>query len=795
MSFGSAPRLAPWLRTAAAAPLVLALSLAAHSATAAAQSPTTPVHQGILRAAPPVTTAAALAAAVAAAPASGTTTIALAPGFPALTASLVLTVPNGATVELVSSTPGTPVEIKKTPNFTGAAFDIRGGAGSAITLDEFAFTGPNAVNADGSISTSIASNGVTFTSSAAGGLKPTVKNSVFQGYYGQAIKLIGPLGPVLVDGSSFIGNTALDSGAAIQSGTNNPLNLVVTNSTFDHNTVAGPNWPGGAISVKGGTGTSRISNSSFTNNGAVARGGAVSFEQYQGTVSIDHSYFEGNTNNADAAATQNSTQQSRVDGGAVAVSTASAAQVCTVTVDSSTFVNNTAFDEAGALFIETYSQAALIRNSTFVGNSSANRQTSDLSDGGGAVEISLTTATFEHNTFYDNTALRGNLFIGTSQNGGAVTSNQPASAFTFKNNIFVGNNVTNSAGSPVSSKYANVYSAKGVIDQGGNLGLDNNTTLPADLTVESVFGTTTPALGTHQVKSTVGDPRWAAGSTFARALTTLPILISDPTGAVHGKADNATTTTLAVDERGFARDPAKSDIGAYEDVWLRFDANGGHWGALGPLSYDGTAWYDDTATEVTDYYLVANHADVVGPHTAPTTGPTPSSRFAGWNTAADGGGLSPFDATGTYTLDDDTIVYAQWESCVTVRFELADGTTVAEPVELCGSTGSGYTTQAATVASHTLRETPANATGVYGTDIDDVVYIYTKDTTPIDPGDEDDPVVDPPADSSPPDTSHPAKASELPVTGADTALAVAFAGLLTALGGLALMARRRRGTD
>ena len=90
---------------------------------------------------------------------------------------------------------------------------------------------------------------------------------------------------------------------------------------------------------------------------------------------------------------------------------------------------------------------------------------------------------------------------------------------------------------------------------------------------------------------------------------------------------------------------------------------------------------------------------------------------------------TPGNATGKYTTNtpDVTYVYAPDEESVTVHYQTADGTQLADDEHATGVYGGEYTTSAKEIAGYHLTETPSNATGKYTTDTPDVTYVYAPD--------------------------------------------------------------------
>jgi hypothetical protein len=178
---------------------------------------------------------------------------------------------------------------------------------------------------------------------------------------GGAINNSGLNDTLTVSNSAFIGNTTGttegDSGGAIDNAFQAlGDHLVVSGSTFSHNTAAG----GGAIcsAVLGGMGTATVSDSTFTDNTGIYGGGAiVSGTGGNSTLTVSDSTFVGN---ADKVRTQGTGGGGAINNGEGGTSQA------TLDVSGSTFVANVA-NYGGA--ISQGAGAATVSGSTFSANS------------------------------------------------------------------------------------------------------------------------------------------------------------------------------------------------------------------------------------------------------------------------------------------------------------------------------------------------------------------------------------------------------------------------------------------
>lgn len=66
---------------------------------------------------------------------------------------------------------------------------------------------------------------------------------------------------------------------------------------------------------------------------------------------------------------------------------------------------------------------------------------------------------------------------------------------------------------------------------------------------------------------------------------------------------------------------------------------------------------------------------------------------------------------------------------VIVHYQDEEGDTIAPETVLTGKVGEGYITEAQMITGYTLKERPANATGIFSSQTQIVTYVYTKDGT------------------------------------------------------------------
>ncbi|MBC2254443.1 MucBP domain-containing protein [Listeria ivanovii] len=81
---------------------------------------------------------------------------------------------------------------------------------------------------------------------------------------------------------------------------------------------------------------------------------------------------------------------------------------------------------------------------------------------------------------------------------------------------------------------------------------------------------------------------------------------------------------------------------------------------------------------------------------------------------------------------------------VTVKYVDADGNELAQEATLSGNVDADYTSKAKTIEGWTLKETPANATGIFSDEAQTVTYVYEKNAdnsvtpTPVNPAENND---------------------------------------------------------
>ncbi|TLG71812.1 InlB B-repeat-containing protein [Culicoidibacter larvae] len=483
-----------------------------------------------------------------------------------------------------------------------------------------------------------------------------------------------------VNNSTFENNISGTGGGAINAeGT--PNTLILNNNSFINNTAAGSGYDGGAIFVKFLMAKFEVNNSYFSGNRAIApgavsggRGGAIS-SNYAGGAStslIKDSFFEAN--HASRPGTGVSIHS---DGGAIAVFDLSTGG--TFNIDGSTFMNNTADDDGGALLLQGKENAVFnITNSTFFANK-AYGAGNDTGRSGGAIQmfangaaLTATTYNYTNNTFAQNEA--HDYYSGQNQAGGAIAGSgalaRTARAY-MTNNILLGNKVYDINGDErTTSKYQNFAGTAST--NVNNIGLDNGSTTYVLPDYANVFGEFSPTPSANGSGVKAGNP----SSSYYYTVPTL--LIIPGNGTTLGLASNkAGAAGVAVDQRDLTRSTAKSDIGAVEIGQITYNSNGGAWSLPALTDYDGTEYY--VGTTPVDYYAVGTYGaattvrdDANLSHATKT--------FVEWNTQADGGGTG-YDPADAISFNDDMVLYAIWADSYTITYEGNTHTAGTAPVD------------------------------------------------------------------------------------------------------------------
>ncbi|TLG71771.1 InlB B-repeat-containing protein [Culicoidibacter larvae] len=538
-----------------------------------------------------------------------------------------------------------------TPAANQKHFNVTSTGSGTITFDSIQFKGLTSNGADGLPVAANLGGGVMIKNNQGAFVFNKTK---FLNINGGGINLKGA-GTLTVTNSTFDSNIVTDGGGAIRA-EEAPKYLSISNSTFKNNVNNGAGYDGGAIFIKNASGVINIEHSLFLNNiNKFNRGGAISINLSTASNinTINDCYFDGNKALSPAA-------NVNADGGAISLYELGVGGKFTLT--GSTFTNNVADDDGGALLLQGKENTDIqVINSTFYNNSAYGKgNAADYS--GGAIQAyasgsqgSTTIATFIDNTFANNNAYSG-FSASQTQRGGAVAGS--GSLFRtqkaiFQNNITIGNKVYNNDGTEnVNSKYKNVSMTQPT-NNGGNIGFDNGADITA--TFEDVFGVYPVVPILHNSTVMAGD----MNDSSYQAIPTMPIIPNDGiTGIANG---TGTPSIYTFDECAHQRSTTKPDSGAVEIGWIRYEANGGEWTLPQLTGYSGEAYY--VGTNPTTYFDVGdyNGTTTIIDDSNLANG---SKTFVEWNTKADGTGTTYTVGNADLTSDGLTL-YAIWAEPIT----------------------------------------------------------------------------------------------------------------------------------
>ncbi|WP_461640018.1 MucBP domain-containing protein, partial [Leucobacter sp. BZR 635] len=662
---------------------------------------------------------------------AGDSTITLDPSFAPVGATPTITLPVG--VNLTLSGPGTV--IAKEAGVSGRHLDLVGNRSQTVTISGLIFEGHNPADPTGQAGG---------TSGGGVGIREvdtvTVSQSTFSGIDGSAGLALGGVATLNVDNSSFMGNRAA-AGAAIE--LPNGINATISNSTLHKNWGTQPGYSGGALRPQRNTHLTVV-NSVFTGNVSLTRGGAIAFHQMEGSLTVRDSIFDGNS--VPIAANNNTLN----DGGAIAVNEMPIAgpQSGVTVISGTTFSNNVAGDEGGAMLIQSGNgSSATISNSTFFNNSAEGKQTSfDDTSGGGAIEAFGTELTLNHNTFVNNRAFKGNSF--GPQRGGAVSStgdtqHLKAQPLHLSRNLFVGNDVVSNDGTSTPSSSYRQVSARGGIetlqpsptrswdvdaspgapvltlddaeqsygpreanpeddtDNGVmtfaasvydiNVGVDNGKAI--DLNVinrEAVLGSDTAVPAGNNSLVFAGDARTGPlqqPGTF--------VFHPGDEGFLTGVADNIgdDSSTIDSDQRKLPVDKP-ADAGSLQQAFIRYDPNGGDWKDYEDFDFDGERIVQVHETAMVWTVGAIGSEQVTEPE--PTT-PPEGKTFVEWNTEKDGSGTG-YPAGAISIPAGNLRLYAIWQEApveqgtVTANYLDENGAPLRDPIITTGDIDTDYTT-------------------------------------------------------------------------------------------------------
>lgn len=98
---------------------------------------------------------------------------------------------------------------------------------------------------------------------------------------------------------------------------------------------------------------------------------------------------------------------------------------------------------------------------------------------------------------------------------------------------------------------------------------------------------------------------------------------------------------------------------------------------------------------------------------------------------------TPSNATGIFTNEEQTVTYVYIKNQVkagdvTVRYEDEAGNELSGPAVLSGNEGEAYTSEQKYFPGYTLKEVKGAVSGIFGTEPQQVVYVYQKEGTDTD---------------------------------------------------------------
>ncbi len=229
-----------------------------------------------------------------------------------------------------------------------------------------------------------------------GNLQVNITGSTFENISAGAQSYGGVIfqqnGTLTIEDSQFLSNQAQWDGGAISTATpydtgkkDGAGKLIVKNTTFDSNTAK--EYSGGAIGLYT---EGELSNNTFTNNNAGGHnpadktdGGGAIYLGGWAQATLTGNTYEGNSSNR---------------GGAIATTGAGVASPAYLHSDGETFKNNSATTVGGAVYNKFATEGNYIANATFTGNKAE--------QSGGAI-YNNGTLSVDNSTFNNNTAFEG----------------------------------------------------------------------------------------------------------------------------------------------------------------------------------------------------------------------------------------------------------------------------------------------------------------------------------------------------------------------------------------------------
>lgn len=459
------------------------------------------------------------------------------------------------------------------------------------------------------------------------------------------------------------------SSPVISIGEGSTSEIEINNSTIENNIGEGGGSISGAISSKFYLGNLDINNSIFRNNtnnsihtGVIGGGGgAMSMHYLKGTINIKDSIFDGNQTSGERDPKNTA---KTYDGGALYIF--DGRDGAEVNIEGTTFSNNIAYDDGGAIMFQGTGNPGLttnIINSTFFNNKAYGLDSANFLEkgfSGGAIQYfknggsSRMINNITSTSFISNEG-GGHELSTKNQVGGAITHSGAeflATATTNRlNTLFVDNKVYNSGKLNEDSINKDVSSYKTVEKEKNVLNVQSGSN--PEYTNKDILGVDIPELADNN-----SDIKAGIDGETVQTVIIKPGSIADNTFTGSG--------IPTVDQRNHKR---YKDQGAVEISSIIYNANGGKYGLedLEDLAkYDGTIYYERNEDgEIVDYYTVGS----IDKNTKVQDGEdlnieNEDEIFLGWSEDKDA--TTPdekYEAGNDVIYEDENIVlYAVWKS-------------------------------------------------------------------------------------------------------------------------------------
>lgn len=592
-------------------------------------------------------------------------------------------------------------------SFTGSAFTlsgttIRNVSGTALAAGSGTITLNDCVISD--------TNGV----GVSGGSNVIIKNTLFEnvrnnmGGHGSAIYSSGNL---TVEDSSFVNSASALDGGYIQ----------------------------GAIVAFGGSGRSvNVTRSYFKDNKASRYGGAIGFYQFGGNANISYNSFEGNgvsgknansdggaigvfNSNSGAACVFNIDNNTFIGNTSQDDGSAYFAESRNDTVVSN-LTNNTFYaNKSSKYFLSVADSGGVVqlsldtvghfKNNTFVGNTTS---TAGVHGQGSAVGQHIDsanasvrpTATFENNIMIGNggtnnayrnvdipdaTDLGGNVGY---DNGTALPASVTADAVFGTNPQPQGNNTHYGAVGKAGSGYTSTLKTVTILPNDGVTGLADNTAGPPAFAKDARGFTRDSAnadAGAMEIKFVKFDANGGAWDALASltytgthyyaddTASTGYFLVADPGGSVSVLSNDLPTNgTLTF--AGWYTDPV-GGVKITGDAAASDQTLYAHWEDDVPAVQYTITYYGNGSDLGTVPAMETYDENAIATIASPGSMNKTNAVFTGWNTSADGMGIS-YSAGQTFPIASDLELYAQWEentapiALYTLNFDSQGGSAV-----------------------------------------------------------------------------------------------------------------------